>query len=779
MDATLTDRSITTDVAAGADGPPEPSASPASPAPPAERADRAQAPEGPPPGPRTALASPDVPTAAAASPLARHTTVALRHVVDQLPGGGEAREGQVTMAEQVADAIAGDRHLVVRAGTGTGKTLGYLVPALLSGKRVVVATATKALQDQLANKDLPFLERHLDRPFTWAVLKGRSNYLCVQRLAEVDPQAVTIRSSGAAPGLHIEGRVTGGETPPPGQTAAPGETPAAAAGGATATGADAESSGEADPGAEARARRARRSGPGQQLAIDGLADRADRHELRRIAAWAATTESGDRAELPDEPSETTWAAVSTSSRDCPGARRCPRGGDCFAEAARALAASADLVVVNLHLYGLDLASDNAILPDHDVVVIDEAHVVEDTISATAGIEIGPGRFTHLGRLLRGILAEAGDTIAGVTDAAGVLTGAIGGLRDQRLVAPLQSQVADALAAVRTRVVKAQTALRGIPDDATDDVSARAIRARQAATSLIEELDAVAEPNDAQVLWVTGPDYAPALRLAPIDVAGLLRARLWSRRSAVLTSATLAAGIGPHLGLPQRSDELVDVGSPFDYPSNGLLYCAAGLPKPSDPRWPDAAIGDLEALIEAAGGRTLALFTSYKAMHRAVDALRPKLPYPVLAQGDLPKPRLVDRFASEPETCLFATMSYWQGIDVPGPSLSLVTIDRLPFPRPDDPLLQARRERAGDAAFGLIDVPRAATMLAQGVGRLIRTAGDRGAVAILDPRLASARYGPKIVATLPKMRRTRDRAEIERFLRDLQDADTAPPATATD
>jgi ATP-dependent DNA helicase DinG len=685
--------------------------------------------------------------------------VALRHVVAQLPGGGEAREGQVTMAEQVADAIASDRHLVVRAGTGTGKTLGYLVPALLSGKRVIVATATKALQDQLASKDLPFLDRHLDRPFTWAVLKGRANYLCVQRLAEIAPQAVTIRT-GTGPGLHVDTDrgATGVTDPGPGD---PTDAPDAPAIDAPATdAADTDAATTAGAGAP---------GGAQQLAMDGLADRADQTELRRITAWAATTESGDRAELPDEPSESTWAAVSTTSRDCPGARRCPRGTECFAEAARGRAAAADLVVVNLHLYGLDLASDGAILPEHEVVVIDEAHVVEDTISATAGIEIGPGRFTHLARLLRGILAEAGDTIAGIGDAGSMLTAAIGGLRDQRIKAPIPADVATTLATVRNRVVQAQTALRGIPDDATDDASARAIRARQAATSLLEEIDAVAEPNDAQVLWVTGPEYAPALRLAPIDVAGLLKARLWSQRAAVLTSATLPAGIGPHLGLPQRNDELLDVGSPFDYPANGLLYCAVRLPKPSDPRWPDAAIGELRMLIEAAGGRTLALFTSYKAMNRAVEALRPRLPFPVLAQGDLPKPRLVERFSSEPETCLFATMSYWQGIDVPGPSLSLVTIDRLPFPRPDDPLLQARRERAGDAAFGLIDVPRAATMLAQGVGRLIRTANDRGAVAILDPRLASARYGPKIVASLPRMKRTRDRADVERFLKELRGA----------
>ena len=668
-------------------------------------------------GLRSPLVSmPDV--ASEAQSLESEVATQLARVIAALPGGGESRPGQARMAAEVARAIAADRHLVVRAGTGTGKTLGYLVPAILSGRRVVVATATRALQDQLASKDLPFLERHLDRPFTWAVLKGRSNYVCVQRLAEIEP--------------------------------------ASASGGATASS-------------------ARRS---DQLALDGFVERVDRDELRRIAAWATATETGDRADLADEPSEAAWAAVSTTSRDCPGARRCPRGDACFAEKARARAAEADVVVVNLHLYGLDLASDGAILPEHEIAVIDEAHVTEDTISATAGIEIGPGRFSHLSRMLRGILAEAGDTVTGVADAASVLTGAIAARRDERLVAPLPAEVADALVTARERVAKAQVALRAIPDDTTDDASARAIRARQAATSLMDELAAVAQPGDNQVLWVTGPEHAPALRMAPIDVAGLLRERLWSQRAAVLTSATLAPGFGPHLGLPQRSDELVDVGSPFDYPGNGLLYCASRLPRPTHPDWPGAAVDELEALVRAAGGRTLALFTSYRAMNRAVEALRDRLPYPLLAQGDLPKPRLIERFAAEPETCLFATMSYWQGVDVPGPSLSLVTIDRLPFPRPDDPLLQARRERAGDQAFITIDVPRAATMLAQGTGRLIRTATDRGAVAILDPRLATARYGPKIVATLPKMRRTKDRAEVERFLRELRaDGEPSEPAAS--
>ena len=427
------------------------------------------------------------------------------------------------------------------------------------------------------------------------------------------------------------------------------------------------------------------------------------------------------------------------------------------------------MIVNQHLYGLDLASDGAILPDHDVAIIDEAHQVDDVVSATAGVELTAGRFAHLARTLRGILADAGDTITRVGDGGGLLTDALAGHRDQRLVAPLPDDLADTLVRLRSRVEEALAALRSIPDDATEDATARAVRARQAASSLLDDIDAVARPGSDHVLFVSGPEPTPVLRLAPLDVAPLLERQLWSRRPAVLTSATIAPGFGARLGLPASADGLLDVGSPFDYQANSLIYCAAGVPRPTDPRWADAVIDELGPLVEAAGGRTLALFTSYRAMDRSVAALRERLPYPLLAQGDLPKPALVERFAGDPETCLFATMSFWQGIDVPGPSLSLVSIDRLPFPRPDDPLLQARREHVGAGAFEAIDVPRAATLLAQGAGRLIRTATDRGAVAVLDPRLATARYGPKIVATLPRMRRTKDRAEIERFLRDFRGA----------
>jgi ATP-dependent DNA helicase DinG len=651
----------------------------------------------------------------------------LRRVVTWLPGDAEERPGQIEMAQAVAKAIESGQHVIVRAGTGTGKTLGYLVPAIISGRRVVVATATKALQDQLANKDLPFLERHLEHPFTWALLKGRSNYLCMQRLAELPDE------------LH------GSE-----DDAGPGQ----------------------DPIVES------------QLPLDGLAERADMDELATIASWASTTPTGDRAELPIEPSDATWAAVSTTWRDCPGARRCPRGEVCFAERARETAAEADVIVVNMHLYGLHLAVGGTVLPEHDMVVIDEAHMLDDIISATCGIELGAGRFTHLARLLRGILTDAQPGGAGgrgasespvraVGDAGEMLANALRPHLDQRVVPPLPDGVDAALAAVRQRVSDALAALGGVPDSgpgddsAPDDAAARAQRARQAGTALLDDIDRISQPSDGEVVWVDGGERSPVLRLAPIDIARLLHDNLWDRRSAVLTSATIPAGYGRQIGLPPSEALLEDVGSPFDYASNAVIYCAAHLPPPSSNRWLPAAIDELEVLILAAGGRTLALFTSFRAMRAATDALSERLPYPVMTQGDLPKPRLVEAFADDEQACLFATMSFWQGIDVPGPSLSLVTIDRLPFPRPDEPLLQARRERIGDGAFAAIDVPRAATLLAQGAGRLIRSRTDRGAVAVFDPRLATAGYGPSIVAALPKMRRTRNREDVVAFLRQIR------------
>ncbi len=621
---------------------------------------------------------------------------ALERVVAELPGGGEARHGQREMADAVRLGIAERKHVAVQAGTGTGKTLAYLVPAILSGRTTVVATATKALQDQLAGKDLPFLQEHLGQPFEWAVLKGRSNYLCMQRLAEM---------------------VTGGDE--------------------------------------------------EQLALDGLAERAPAEEILHLTTWAATSRSGDRAELDVEPSERAWSAVSVSARECPGAARCPSGGICFAEAARNKALEADVVVVNLHLYSLDLGMGGVMLPEHELVVIDEAHQLEDIVSATFGVELTGGRFTDLARRVRGVIAD--DQLpAGVDDAGRLLTEALRPHRDRRIKGGLPDGLAGAITVARGRVESVLAAARNVPSDAPEETRARALRIVQSSGFLLEALAAAEQVNVDQVMWVEGTDANPVLRVAPLDVADLLPQVLWEKRTTVLTSATLPARLPSRLGVASAQITELDVGSPFDYETHALLYCAAHLPDPRNPAYVEALTDELGDLIEAAGGRTLALFTSFRVLDEAAAALQIRLDVPILTQRDLPKARLLEQFTADESTCLFATMGFWQGVDVPGASLSLVAIDRIPFPRPDEPLLQARRERAGSDAFGLIDLPRAATLLAQGAGRLIRTADDVGVVAVLDPRLAKAGYRWDMIQALPPMRRTKDPAEARRTLEAIRD-----------
>jgi ATP-dependent DNA helicase DinG len=632
-------------------------------------------------------------TVAAVSPP--DIAAALARVTAALPGGGEVRPGQAAMAEAVGRAIADEHHLVVQAGTGIGKSLAYLVPALQSGKRVVVTTATKALQDQLAGKDLPFLAAHLGRTFTYAVLKGRSNYVCRQRLAEISGDA--------------------------------------------------------------------------QLALDGLAQRASPSELALLQAWAADSPTGDRAELLIEPSPQAWTAVSVSAQECPGAQRCPKGDECFAEVARRRAADADVVVVNTHLYGLDLESRGVILPEHDVVVIDEAHLLEDIVSDTFGLELGSSRFTNLARAVRTVIEEP--TLIDDVDGSGALLSST--LVDhvgRRLRGALDPDLAAVLTLARNRLDRVMNALRAVADKDIGDLKNRKARAMQLTGALQIDLAASLAIQTTSVAWVEGPEDRPTLRVAPIDVAEVLRETLWTRPTVVLTSATIPPLLGQRLGLDGDEHVETDVGSPFDYEHQALLYCAAHLPDPREAAYEPAMHDELEALIRAAGGRTLALFTSWRAMDAAAEALAGRLETPVLTQRDMPKPALVAAFQGDESASLFATMGFWQGIDVPGRTLSLVAIDRLPFPRPDDPLLQARRERAKADAFRLVDLSRAATMLAQGAGRLIRSHEDRGVVAVLDPRLAKTKaYRWEIIGALPPMRRTRERGEAEAFLRDLRAA----------
>ncbi len=605
------------------------------------------------------------------------------------------------MTVAVARSITTDRHLIAQAGTGTGKSLAYLVPAIRSGKKVIVATATKALQDQLAGKDLPFLADHVDEPFHWSVLKGRSNYLCRQRMSEMENDGDQLELND-------------------GKTVA---------------------------------------GAGQQI--------------RRIVKWANETTTGDRAELEFEPLPRVWGAVSVGPMECPGKAKCPMGEKCFSERARAEAHAATIIVVNLHLYGLNLASGGHILPPHDIVVIDEAHQFEDVLSSAAGLDFGAGRFASLSRNSRTVV---GDTLA--TELMDV-----GG----RMADYLGTRVGDRLRSIPDDLLN----LLNIAFEKTNEISssARANKDEEHAAAreriLIQsghfaaDLDLIRNLPETHVAWIEGPARSPSLRLAPIDVAEFLSQKLWnpgdaekdeptSAPTAILTSATLDSELAIRLGLESDEFDRVDVGSPFDYENQSILYCALDLPRPTADTWLDALSDELEVLIEAAGGRTLALFTSWRAMDHASAHLADTLDYRVMTQRDLPKPALLREFSEDESSVLCATMGFWQGVDIPGPSLRLVTIDRLPFPRPDEPLLEARRERAGSNAFATIDLPRTATMLAQGAGRLIRTADDRGVVAVLDSRLGKARYRWDLVNALPPMKRTRHRDEVVEYLKSLDE-----------
>ena len=673
----------------------------------------------------------------------KETLAALGRATAGLPAH-EDRPQQRAMAVAVARAIEDERHLIVRAGTGTGKSLAYLVPALSLGARVVVSTATKALQDQLAQRDLPRLQGSLGKKFRFAVLKGRSNYICRQRVEEL---------AGAGQQLALEA---------PGRQAQ------------TALAKEVWKLVEWGRGAPARSRKGAPAGPG----------------------------TGDRAELSFEPSDLAWAQVSTGWRECPGASECPSGGECFAELARKRAGEADVVVVNTHLYATSLALEEAaILPRHDLVVFDEAHELEDIVSAAFGFEVGGARLAALARVAR--TAGVSPALAGpMEDMSSSLAGVLRVHRDKALPRPLDQDLAGVLALARERVGALSEELRKLqrasgpsgegtvaagaggrprgPGErrpsrsgrSSEDAGAARQRAQKAASHLLDDLNSLLELPEGQLAWVEGAENAPVARVAPIDVGAALTGKLWSREdapTAVLTSATIPPRLGERLGLAPGSFEQLDVGSPFSYAEQALLYCPLHLPDPRSAGYEAAMHEELVALIEASEGRALALFTSWRAMRAAAEVVRKKVPWRVLAQGELPKPKLVAEFSSDEHSCLFATMGFWQGVDVPGPALSLVTIDRLPFPRPDDPLLSARRSALGPRAFALIDLPRAATLLAQGAGRLVRSRLDRGVVAVLDRRLGKAPYRWELVDALPPMRRTRSRADVVAFLESAHQA----------
>src|SRR4051794_24114067 len=641
------------------------------------------------------------------------------------------------MAAAVEQAAAEGEHLLVQAGTGTGKSLAYLVPAIAhavaTGHPAVVSTATLALQAQIVDRDLPriadALAPLLGRRPTWQIVKGRRNYVCRHKLVGGFPNDddVLFDLRADAPGAVA--------------------TPVAA------------------PTAVGRFGR----------------------EVARLQEWASSTASGDRDELVPGVSERAWRQVSVSARECLGGQRCPMSAECFSEQARERAHEVDVVVTNHALVAIDTFEGRRMLPEHDLLVLDEGHEFADRVTSVISDELTGGIVEAASKRVR---QAGGKDTARLDDAASALEAALAELDEGRLALGLPDALLAVAGALRDAAREALTALKGDGQNPTDG-------ARQAARAAVNELHDVAErlaagqagPQGPDVAWVSRtrrPDGGSrtALHVAPLSVAGLLRQRLYDERTVVLTSATLAVGGGfeaaaGSVGLAGEQAppwQGLDVGSPFDYPRQGILYVARHLPPPGRDGVSGAALDELAALVEAAGGRTLGLFSSRRAAEAAAAELRERLDLPVLCQGEDSTPTLVREFARDARTCLFGTLSLWQGVDVPGPACQLVVIDRIPFPRPDDPLASARQQavaRAGGNGFMSVAATHAALRLAQGVGRLVRSAGDRGVVAVLDSRLATARYGGFLRASLPPFWATDSREAVLDALRRI-DAAAGPP-----
>ncbi|RCW42897.1 ATP-dependent DNA helicase DinG [Halopolyspora algeriensis] len=659
--------------------------------------------------------------------------------------GGSQRSGQTAMAEAVEHAIASGEHLAVQAGTGTGKSLAYLVPALrhavTSGATIVISTSTIALQSQLVDRDLPrlvtALAEALGRRPTFAILKGRRNYLCLNRLHGNAPEE-----------------------------------------------------------------------PDESALFDPFAASALERQVKRLHEWSSETETGDRDELVPGVSEQAWRQVSVTAKECLGAHRCPVGTDCFAEHARSEAGRADIVVTNHALLAIDALDDRPVLPEHDVVMVDEAHDLVDRVTSAATGELSASTAKLAARRCgRAIDQEIADRLDEAGDGLELV---LADSRPQRLD-EMPRDLAGTLSAVRDAAAACITALG---PERTEDVESGT--ARKLALAPTEEVHDIAvrlleafgeeEGDRRDVVWITGDtNRPPSLKVAPLGVGGLLRERMFGQRTTVLTSATLALGgsfdtLARQWGLPPQqaarpatdtagakeppsdTGEVtwtgLDVGSPFDYRRSGILYIARHLPPRGPGELPPEYVDELTELVQAAGGRTLGLFSSMRAAQQAGEALRERLATPVLCQGEDTTALLVNRFAEDPATCLFGTLSLWQGVDVPGESLQLVVMDRIPFPRPDDPLASARQRAVsahGGNGFLTVAGTHAALLLAQGAGRLLRSSHDRGVIAVLDPRLATARYSSFLRASLPPFWATQDPEVVRGALRRL---DAAALDTAT-
>ncbi len=642
--------------------------------------------------------------------------------------GGEPREGQIQMAEAVANALTDRHHLLVQAGTGTGKSLAYLVPALVHGKKVLVATATLALQRQLVERDLPkiqpALEKVLKRNLTFAVYKGVGNYLCLQKMngAEQDPDGDMLMEIGAL-----------------------------------------------------------------------------EKDQKRLKAWAKTPGvSGDRDDAPDV-DRRVWFANSVSGRECIGKDDCAFGSQCFAVAAKAKAQTADVVVTNHTLLAIEIVDNHAILPERDAVILDEAHEFMDRTTQAVTEELTAARVERAAAMatkhMPGKAAIAFKKAA--DDFAEAIADFAADVRNDPSKAGRLPELPRQLEAPIRKVKESSAAVVALINADADIIDPDSMAQRARVKGATNEIQTIASkmlrPGKHQVMWFE-PNFS-TLYLAPLEVSDVLRRNLLTETPVIATSATLTIGksfdaiaksIGFVVGqdIDEESDEgkgaidpanvqMLDVGSPFDFASQGMLYLPRHLAEPGRDGPAKDALTELGELIEAAGGRTLALFSSWRGVEMADEHLRrvlAELKIPIITQkrGDSVGP-LVEKFAKDPRSILLGTISLWQGIDVPGPSCTLVAIDRIPFPRPDEPVMSARSaeaDQAGGSGFMQVSLPRAALMLAQGTGRLIRSMDDRGVVAILDTRIVTKRYGSILLNSMPPFYRTSDGAVVKESLKRL-------------
>ena len=650
----------------------------------------------------------------------------LQAAVEQI--GGAVRTGQVEMAQAVAETLPGGEHTLIQAGTGTGKSLGYLAPAVAHllehpQQRVVVATATLALQAQLATRDIPTVlaaaKSVTGRTLTHAILKGRTNYVCLYRVRD-------------QLGLEQESLLGGSEV------------------------------------VEAL----------KSTAVDAASKLGA--EVVALREWAVEqAEARAEGDRDDAPSHTAagWAQVSIPVRECLGAQRCPYGVECFVERSRERARGAQLVVTNHALLAIDAMHGNTALPEYDAAIIDEAHELVARVTGAASHELSP---QHVERVAKRCLPWLEDQLAlDFLEAADALRGALESVEPGRIEDDAGA-VGEAFRLVRDVARRVASALTS---DKDEDNERRQAAAAAKEIFDIAEIMATFSPRD--VIWISEREFFGRQAVqAPLSVAGLMRERIFAERPAVLTSATLRVGgdfqaVASSVGLagaeplPWRG---LDVGSPFDYRRQGILYVAKQLPAPGRDGISPEALAEVAELVWAAGGRTLGLFASQRAAEAAAVYCRKELPaLEILCQGDAQLSELTRRFVADPASSLFGTLSLWQGIDVPGETCELVIIDKIPFPRPDEPLQQARQRavaEAGGNGFMAVAATQAGLLLAQGAGRLIRRLDDRGVVAVLDPRLITARYGSFLRASLPDFWPTTDREVAIAALRRLAERRSA-------